>query len=435
MTRTTHLSSLALATTLLLAIGLGLAAAEAARAQEGELASLEAAADAAPRDYAAARAYGMALLRAGHYGEARRALDRAVRLAPRGSLEARFDVARVAIAEGDHSAAQSACRSLSRLEKRAVLTLVCSARADLVWNRAARAFVSIEEALALDGSSYEALFALGEAHRLRASVADAEAAYARATAVTPSSAEPHLGLGRLYAAAGRRDEAVAALRRAIALDAASPDIEYELGRLLGGTTEALELLGRAVAGRPSWAEAQVAVGEARLAAGQAAEAEAAFAAAIELSDTLASAHSGVGRARALRSDWAGAEAPLRRAIELVPNDAVATLALGDVLANTDREDEAFEIYRHASDLAGTPEGLLRAARVALLHGRDVLASGFLDRALDRTPDLAAALALYGDVMVARRNVPSARDYYTRALAGSGALPDRARVETALAGLR
>jgi hypothetical protein len=64
----------------------------------------------------------------------------------------------------------------------------------------------------------------------------------------------------------------------------------------------------------------------------------------------------------------------------------------------------------------------------------VLASGFLDRALDATPDLAVALALYGDVMVARRDVTHARDYYTRALSGSGELPDRARVEAALAAL-
>ena len=46
-----------------------------------------------------------------------------------------------------------------------------------------------------------------------------------------------------------------------------------------------------------------------------------------------------------------------------------------------------------------------------------------------------ALALYGDVMVARRNAASARDYYTRSLAGSGAFPDRARVEAALAAMR
>lgn len=428
------LASLATVSTLALVVVVGLSAVHEARAQETELAALEAAADAAPRDGAAARAYGMALLRAGHYDDARRQFDRAVRLAPRGSLEARFDVARVAFAEGDHGDAERACRALSRLEKHALLTHVCNARSDLVWNRAARAFTEIEAALAIDGSSYEALFALGEAHRLRATVPDAESAYGRASSAMPSSAEPHLGLGRLYAAAGRRDEAVASLRRALALDGTSPDIEYELGRLLGGTSEALDLLARAVAGRPSWAEAQVAVGEARLAAGQPAEAETAFAAAIALNDDLASAHSGLGRSRVARSDWAGAETELRRAIELVANDAPSTLALGDVLAHTDREEEAFETYRHASDLSGSPEGLLRAARTALEHERDVLASGFLDRALDRTPDLAAALALYGDVMVARRNVTSARDYYTRALAGSGELADRARVEAALRSL-
>lgn len=406
-----------------------------ARAQETELDRLRAAARESPRDHAAQRALGIALLRAGRYREAEQQLTRASRLAPRGSLEALFDVARVSFARGDHSAAERACRALQRADRGAVLTRVCNARADLVWNRSARAFAELEAALASAPNDYEALFALGEAHRRRAAVSEAESAYQRAAQARPGEADPYLGLGRLYAAAGRRDDAVRALRRAMELDGSSPEIAFELGRLLASTDEGRQLLARAVANRPDWPEAQVAAADAMLAAGQLDAAEAAYRAAIRAHADNAPAHSGLGRALIRRGDLAGAEQELRRALALVANDPESALALGDVLAQTDRAEEAFEQYRHAADLdPRNPAGLLRAAELAVRLNRDVLASGFLDRVLQAQPNLAAALALYGDVMRARRDTAQARQYYQRALQGTGDL-DRARVEQALRELR
>jgi tetratricopeptide (TPR) repeat protein len=408
-----------------------------AGAQATELDRLGAAARAAPRDYDAVRAHGMALLRAGNFREAERVLGRAARLGPRGSLEPLFDVARAAIDSHDHRAAERACRAMGRIEKAAVLTYVCNARADLVWNRSARAFEEIEAALALDGSHYESLFALGEAHRLRAAVSDAEVAYQRASTARPTSAEPHLGLGRLYFAAGRSEDAIRSLRRALELDPTWPEVQYELGRALPSSSgdEARRLLEQATTGRPGWAEATVALGDARLSGSMATEAEAAYRAAIAIDDDLAAPHVGLGQALIARNEWAAAETALARALELVSNDATATLAMGDVLAHTDREEEAFTTYRRASDLdPRNPEGLLRAARLALERHRDVLASGFLDRLLERMPDNAAGLTLYGDVMVARSDRPHAREYYERALRGSGPV-DRPYLEAALRTVR
>ncbi len=402
-------------------------------AQETELARLRTEARAASRDATVQRALGIALLRAGRYREARSQLERASRLR-RGSLEALFDVARVAFAEGDHRASESACRALQRAEREAVLTRVCNARSDLVWNRSARAFGELEAALAVAPTEYEALYALGEAHRRRAAVDEARQAYERAIAARPTDADPHLGLGRLYAAAGRRDEAIAALRRAIALDATYPDVQYELGVLVGGA-EGVELLRRAVAGRADWPEAQVALADALLAAGSVEEAEAAYRAAIAAHERNAPAHSGLGRALIRREQWQEAERELRRALELVANDGGSALALGDVLSHTDRFEEAFEQYRHAADLdPRNPAGLLRAAELAVRQRRDVLASGFLDRLLEQHADLAAGLALYGDVMLMRGDQARARDYYQRALRGRGEV-DRARVEAAMGTLR
>ncbi|AKF09171.1 tetratricopeptide repeat protein [Sandaracinus amylolyticus] len=420
---------------LIAALALGLVAPPpAVRAQETELARLRTESRAAPRDHAVQRALGIALLRAGRYREAEAQLTRAARLTP-GSLDALFDVARVAFAREDHGAAERACRALTRAQADAVLTRVCNARADLVWNRSARAFEQLEAALATEPTSYEALYALAEAHRRRAAVSDAEAAYQRAIQARPQSAEPHLGLGRLYAAAGRRDDAVRAMRRALELDASDPEIQYELGRLLSSSDEGRTLLARAVAGRPDWPEAQVAAADAMLAAGQVDAAEAAYRAAISAHADNAPAHSGLGRVLVQRGDLAGAEQEIRRALALVANDPGSALALGDVLARTERYEEAFEQYRHAADLdPRNPAGLVRAAELAMRQNRDVLASGFLDRVLQQHPNNAPALALYGDVMRARRDTTRARDYYQRALAGSGEL-DRARVEQALRELR
>ena len=118
------------------------------------------------------------------------------------------------------------------MQRDAPLGRVCQARADLVWNRSARAFDEVNTALTANPNLYEALYALGEAHRLRASVSDAESAYQRAIAQRVTAAEPYLGLGRLYLAANRREDAVRALRRGFELDATDPEIQLELGRAL-----------------------------------------------------------------------------------------------------------------------------------------------------------------------------------------------------------
>jgi predicted negative regulator of RcsB-dependent stress response len=76
--------------------------------------------------------------------------------------------------------------------------------------------------------------------------------------------------------------------------------------------------------------------------------------------------------------------------------------------------------------------MLRAARLALAQQRDVLASGFLDSILRVQPEQGDALALYGDVMIARSDHAQARQYYEHAVrAGTS---ERTRVEAALRGL-
>src|SRR5688500_18669323 len=227
---------------------LSLLAALPAAAQETELARLRAASRASGSDAAVQTEYGLALLRAGRYREAQAQLQRAARLS-RGSPEALYLVARVSFEQGDNRAARNACRALERAGRDAPLTRVCRARAALVWNRSALAFEELEAAIAADANHVEAQVALGDAHRLRAEVEQAERAYRRAIELDARRADAYVGLGRLYAGAGRRADAVTALRRAVEIDAAWPVAQYELGRMVEGD-EARQLLERAVAGRP-----------------------------------------------------------------------------------------------------------------------------------------------------------------------------------------
>jgi len=410
-----------------IALALALALPTVAAAQD--LDSLRDAARSNRRDYDAQRAYGIALMRAGEFREADQVLRAASRLR-RDSLEALYDVARVAFAQEDYRKSRAACRLLERESRSAVLTHVCRARAFLVWNRAGRAFEELEAALAAEGDHFEALLALGDAHRLRAAVSEAEDAYQRAIAVHSDRPEPHYGLGLLYKNARRNPQAIAALRRAMALDGDDPDVLYELATLLRGD-EAKALLTRVVALRPRNAAALVALADAEREAGELDQAVERFRAVLEIDDRSAAAHRGLGLALLAQGNPEAAAEPLNRSLELVPNQPRVVLALGEMHEAAGRTQDAFNQYRHANDLdPRNPEGLLKAAALALRLDRDVLATGFLDRVLQVHRNNAQALFLYGKAMAARRDRAAARQYYQRALSGEGEV-DRAEVQAAI----
>lgn len=411
---------------------LALAFPAAATAQERLLPDLRTAARAAPRDYDAQLALGRALLDAGRFREATQALTRAARLR-RTDPAAQYEPIRVHFAEGNHQRARAACRAIERVARDSALARVCTARAFLAWNRSGRAFEELEAALAQSPDDYEALLALGDAHRLRAAVPEAEAAYRRAIAVRPGSSEPHLGLGMLYAQANRSADALAALRRAHELAPESPDVDYWLGRLQTGEP-AVQHLRDAVANRPGWAPALASLGDALSASGQHQEAIGIFRQAIRADAHLASARAGLGRALMQAGNLEEAEAALNQAVQLVPNDAESATALADLFARTDRVEEAYAQYRRAADLdPQNPEPLTSAARLAVAEGRPVLAVGYLQRVLAAHPSHAPALALLGDVMRQRSDNAQARELYQRALSGTGDV-DRSAIQSALRAL-
>lgn len=414
------------ATLLLLALGTS-----GVQAQDTQLESLRTTARAERRDAGAQRAYGLALLQAGEYREADRVLRAASRLSS-DSVESLYDVARVAFAQNEYRQARSACRLLERAERNAALTHVCRARAFLIWNRSGRAFEELEAAQAASGAVFETQLALGDAHRLRGEVAESETAYRAAIAASATRAEPHTGLGLLYLNARRSEDATRALRAAHSIDASDPATNLALAAIVRGD-EGRRLVTAAITRRPGDVAAQVLLGQLALDAEDLDVAEAAFRAALE-GEPLAAAYVGLGDVLLAKGDQDGAEAALQSALALVPSNAEVVLSLGRLAEARGQTRDAFYNYRHAADLnPGNPDGLLLAARLALSQRRANLATGFLDRLLQRHPNLGPALELYGDAVASQSDRVAARTYYQRALGGTGDV-DQAAIRAKMAGL-
>jgi tetratricopeptide (TPR) repeat protein len=412
---------------------IGLLLANLAQAQETALPELRAAASHAPTDLPAQIALGRALIEAGRLKDAEAQMAVVVRLS-KGSIEGLYEAMRAKLASDNYSRARAGCQELIKKNDKHVLSHVCMARAFLVWRRSSRAFEHIDKALAADPNSFEAQLVLADAKRIEGDFEAAHQAYERALQLQPSSAEAELGLGLVYELQKKPDEALTALRKANQLDPRDPDIEYELGRRVLGA-EAVALLQQAVAGRPSWPDAQLELAVAQLRVGDAKGAEAGLDAFLKRSPGHPIAMAQHGAALVALGRYQEAEPVLRRALELVPNDFDTSFALAQLYEHTNRYEEAFTQYRNAADLKReSPAPLIAAAKLGLALKRPMLSGALLDKALERAPRSAEALALYGDALVARGDVKAARNRYQRALQGEGAI-DRAAIQKRLTELK
>jgi tetratricopeptide (TPR) repeat protein len=411
----------------------GVLLAQSALAQETALPELREAAKRAPTDAQAQIALGRALIKAGQLAEAEVPMRAAVRLS-KGSIESLYEAMRPNFASDNYRKARAGCQELVKKDKNHVLSEVCLARAFLVWRRSSRAFEHIEQALRLDPSNYEARLAFADAKRIQGELDAASEAYEEALKQNPKGAEAKLGLGLTYALQNKLEPALTALREADALDPGNPEIELELGQRLKGP-ESVAMLQEALAGRPKWPAAELALAIAQLRAGDAQSAETALEAFLKRDPNSPVAVAHHGAALVALGRYPEAEPVLRKALVLVPNDYVTSLALAQLYEHTNRAEEAFTQYRSTADLKHeSPEPLIAAAKLALSLKRPVLATALLDKALERTPRLAELHALYGDALKARGETKAAREHYQHALQGEGPL-DRVALQKRLAELK
>lgn len=359
---------------------------------------------------------GHLLLNQGEFARARRAFQTAARRLD--TPESHYNVARVAFAERDHHRARRDCRPLVRLEE-SIWGNMCMARAHLAWSRSALAFEELETALAEEPNHFEALLALGDAHRMRGANLESESAYRRAASVDANNALPHQGLGTLYLADDRRVQARTSFLRAAELDPSLPQVLFELGNLSHGS-EALDYYQRAVQIRPNFDEAQVALGFVYLASSDNERARTSFQLVLSNNDHNARAHEGLGRVLTLVGEYDQAETSIRRSLEIVSNSQSAAIALAELFRARGDIDGALARYREAANLdRSNPWAMMASAHLALQDERAVLCMGFLSTVLEQHPDLARAHVLFGDALLLRGERGPARQHYEQALSGRG----------------
>jgi tetratricopeptide (TPR) repeat protein len=409
------------------------ALASPAFAQESSLEVARAAASSAPSDAQAQRNLGLALIEAGRFPEATAQMQKVVKL-EKSSPASLYDVQRVKLAQGDYNAARKGCQEILKEAPEDVMGHVCMARAYLVWRRSSRAVEHVDAAIARDPGNYEALLVDADTRLMEGALDAAAAAYKKVLDKFPWSADAWLGTSQIHLLRNQPKQAEDALRKALLNKPNSPDVLLALGKLTSGA-EAVGLLQRAVAARPSSVEAKLALATAQIRAGEAKSAEPMLRAILAKDPKNVPAATELGAALVALGSYPEAEKLLRGSLEKMPNDFDASFALAQLFEKTGQNEEAFTQYRNAADLKrDSIEPLLAAARLGLTLARPQLAGALLERALERAPKSAEVHALYGDAMLARGDKAGAKDHYQKALAGEGAF-DRAHVQKQLAGLK
>jgi Flp pilus assembly protein TadD len=185
------------------------------------------------------------------------------------------------------------------------------------WNRGDRgaALREWEEALRYNPDDPILLSNLGLASARQGKLAEAEALLRRALQVRPDYADPYLNLGRMYEQAGRLDDAQREYRAAVERAPLHTTARNHLARLL--------------------------LNQNRLP-----EAEREFRLSLEAAFT-STASAGLGTALVKQGKLAAAEEAFRRAVEEDPYEFEAHVGLGDIMAATNRPDEARRAYEEA----------------------------------------------------------------------------------------
>jgi tetratricopeptide (TPR) repeat protein len=233
---------------------------------------------------------------------------------------------------------------------------------------------------------------LGERFAANDDFRQAIAAFSKAIEIRPEFAEAHNDLGSILGMLNRLDDAIAAHARAVALKPDFAEAHYSLGNLLsrkGRAEEAVAACFRAVRLKPDFADAHLSVGNALQHCGRLDEAIAAYRQAIRIKPDFAVAHFNLGQALLHQGEFDEAAACFERFLQLGPESAhgfgywnlastgrvtidrkeysrlsalldepdtppdnrvAAGFALGKLLDDAGRFDEAFASYARANSL-------------------------------------------------------------------------------------
>jgi tetratricopeptide (TPR) repeat protein len=241
---------------------------------------------------------------------------------------------------------------------------------------------------------------------------------------------------------GRNDLAVDLIRRALALDPNYAEAHSNLANALkdnGQLDEAVAACRHAIALRPSYAEAHNNLGNALIGKGRLEEAIAVFRRAIALNPNLSGAHNNLGNALKDKGQLQEAIVAYRQAIALRPNYAEAHNNLSAVLIDEGQLEEAIAACRQAIVLRpdyaeayinlgnammgeGRLEEAIAAYRQAIaLRPNYAEAHNNLGNALKDKGQLEEAIAAFRQAIDFDPDSPQAHNNYSYALLGRGDL--------------
>lgn len=410
-------------------------------AQESTLTSAKERTRQAPASSEASLAYARALRRAGHEAEALVELKRGQAFAMSDAAIAfTWEIARTHVAKRDFVPAMASCRSIAKLATGKAASHVCAAEAHLLWRRGTEAVAELAEVAKIPRTDAEVRFhakiAEGRSRELDSKDADAEAAYREAIQLAPNRFEGHLFLGALLRRMGK--DGVPSLERAVELDEHDPVAQLELGQALaaepGRQSDALAAFEKAVAERPTFADALRSLTEAYLAAGRTADAKRVAASLLAIAPKDVLAHVVSGRVALADGKPDDAIKQGEKALELMPNEGRAKLLIADAYVKKGEIDLALEAYQKASGLSPLdPAPLVNATNACVTAGRLTTAKAFGQRAVLDFPNHAPAWVAHGDALAADGNARAARTAYEAARGANGA--DRALIERKLSRLK
>lgn len=219
--------------------------------------------------------------------------------------------------------------------------------------------------------------------------------------------------------AGRLSDAETLYRTIIASEPRHFGSLYLLGmiaRQRGQSGAAIDLIGRAIAIRPDYAEAHNNIGSAFQDQGNLEQAIFHYRRAISISCGYAQAHNNLGTARKAQGKLPEAVASYRRALTLKPDDAAAHNNLGNALADQGRIEEAVTSYRRALAIEPDYFEAHNNLGTALIELKQVEAAiGHLERAAALKPQTAETHNNLGNALKDRGQLEEAIARYRQAL--------------------